>query len=468
MSAEYKPIPAADRARRSGGRTSPWMKWLLLLLAIAVLWMAFGQALVERVTDAGKPVVKTARVEQRSAGQVAAAVGASSNGYIVAKKRAALSADTPGRIVEMNVEEGSVVKEGQVVARLYSDEYAANLRRAQADVATAQASADRATRDLAAARAAVETVKSTVRPLQEDLTQSRAAWALAQTLRDRAQQTLSTGVGTLDALQRAQGEVDVAAARVAAAKAREASARAGVTEAEARVASFEAALHEANRRIESLVAARDLAQATLDKTMVKAPFDGVVVLKDAEVGEVVSPNVVGGTSARGSVVTMVDFASLEVQAEVPETSLSNVLEGAQAQIYLDAYPDKAYAGKVDRIWPTANRTKATVEVRVAFMERDDKLRPEMGARIVFAPKEAAAAPANEARILIPVEALVEREGSTFVWVVDGLIAKKRAIELGDKRAGKVAVRSGLSAGETIVVSAPSDLQDGAAVRVEGK
>ncbi|MEY4775452.1 MAG: hypothetical protein RIT40_2487, partial [Planctomycetota bacterium] len=139
MSAEYKPIPAADRARRSGGRTSPWMKWLLLLLVIAVLWMAFGQALVERVTDAGKPVVKTARVEQRSAGQVAAAVGASSNGYIVAKKRAALSADTPGRIVEMNVEEGSVVKEGQVVARLYSDEYAANLRRAQADVATAQA-----------------------------------------------------------------------------------------------------------------------------------------------------------------------------------------------------------------------------------------------------------------------------------------------------------------------------------------
>jgi RND family efflux transporter MFP subunit len=249
---------------------------------------------------------------------------------------------------------------------------------------------------------------------------------------------------------------------------REASARAGVTEAEARVASFEAALNEANRRIESLVASRDLAQATLDKTMVKAPFDGVVVLKDAEVGEVVSPNVVGGTSARGSVVTMVDFASLEVQAEVPETSLSNVLEGAQAQIYLDAYPDKAYAGKVDRIWPTANRTKATVEVRVAFMERDDKLRPEMGARIVFAPKEAAAAPANEARILIPVEALVEREGSTFVWVVDGLIAKKRTIELGDKRAGKVAVRSGLSAGETIVVSAPSDLQDGAAVRVEGK
>jgi multidrug efflux pump subunit AcrA (membrane-fusion protein) len=102
------------------------------------------------------------------------------------------------------------------------------------------------------------------------------------------------------------------------------------------------------------------------------------------------------------------------------------------------------------------------------MERDDKLRPEMGARIVFAPKEAAAAPANEARILIPVEALVEREGTTFVWVVDGLIAKKRTIELGDKRAGKVAVRSGLSAGETIVVSAPSDLQDGAAVRVEGK
>jgi multidrug resistance efflux pump len=107
------------------------------------------------------------------------------------------------------------------------------------------------------------------------------------------------------------------------------------------------------------------------------------VLKDAEVGEVVSPNVQGGSSARGSVVTMVDFASLEVQAEVPETSLAAVVVGRGASIYLDAFPEKAYAARVDRIWPTANRTKATVEVRVAFLERDERLRPEMGVRVVF-------------------------------------------------------------------------------------
>lgn len=468
MSAEYKPIPPSERARRSGGRGPAWMKWALLLLALATAWLAFGRDIAGKFADAGRPVVKTARVEQRSAGQVAAALGASANGYIVAKKRAALSADTPGRIVEMNAEEGSVVKQGQVVARLYSDEYAANLRRAQADHATAQAAFERSLREADAARASVASTRSAILPLERDLEQARAASQLATTLRERAKQGLQTGVGTADTLDRAQGEVDVAEARVAAAEARVASARQATVEAEARVASYEAAQAESARRIDAAAAARDLAQATFDKTLVKAPFDGVVVLKDAEVGEVVSPNVVGGTSARGSVVTMVDFASLEVQAEVPETSLSNVVAGGAAQIYLDAYPDRAYPGRVDRIWPTANRTKATVEVRVAFLERDDKLRPEMGARIVFAPKEAPQAAVAEARILVPADALVEAGGAGFVWVLEGATAKKRAVQAGEKRGGKVAVLSGLAAGETIVVAPPADLVDGALVRTEGK
>lgn len=468
MSVEYKPIPPSERARRSGGRGPAWMKWVLLLLALAVAWLAFGRDLAGKFAEAGRPLVKTARVEQRSAGQVAAALGASANGYIVAKKRAALSADTPGRIVEMNVEEGSVVKQGQVVARLYSDEYAANLRRAQADHATAQAGMERALREADAARAAVASAQSGVAPLERDLAQARAALQLATTLRERAKQGLETGVGTADTLDRARGETEVAEARVAAAVARVEAARQSVVEAQARAASYEAAQAEAARRIDSAAAARDLAQATLDKTMVKAPFDGVVVLKDAEVGEVVSPNVVGGTSARGSVVTMVDFASLEVQAEVPETSLSSVVAGGGAQIYLDAWPDRAYPGRVDRIWPTANRTKATVEVRVAFVERDDKLRPEMGARIVFAPKEAPATPAAEARILVPSDALAEAGGTSFVWVLEGAVAKKRVVQAGERRGGKVAVLSGLSAGETIVVSPPGDLVDGALVRTEGK
>ena len=465
MSAEYMPIPAADRSRRGSKQSPAWVKWAFLLLVLAVAWLAFGEGIVQRAAEAGRPLVKTARAEQRSAGQVAAALGASANGYIVAKKRAALSADAPGRIVEMNVEEGSVVEAGQIVARLYADEHAANLRRAEAEVEASRATETRVRREFDAAKSAVQSARSAVQPLQQDLAQVGAARALAATLRERADKALADGVGTRDGLDRAHGELQVAEARVASAEARIESARQSVVEAEARMAAIEAAQLEAAKRVDSALAGRDLAQATLDKTMVKAPFDGVVVLKDAEVGEVVSPNVVGGTSARGSVVTMVDFASLEVQAEVPETSLASVSEGASAQIYLDAWPDRAYPGKVDRIWPTANRTKATVEVRVAFLERDDKLRPEMGVRIVFAPKDASSAP-PEARVLVPAGALVRADGAPFVWLVAGGAARKRVVEVGEGRAGKVAILSGLEGGEVVVLDPPADLVDGAMLRFE--
>ncbi len=465
MSAEYMPIPAADRPRRGASKSPAWVKWAFLLLVLAIAWLAFGEGLVQRASEAGQPLVKTAKAEARSAGQVAAALGASANGYIVAKKRAALSADAPGRIVEMNVEEGSVVKAGQVVARLYADEHAANLRRAEAEVEVARAAEVRMRLELDATRSAVQSARSAVPPLQQDLAQVGAARTLASTLRERAEKARADGVGTRDGLDRAHGELQVAEARVASAEARVESARQSVVEAEARMSAMEAAQVESSRRVDAALAGLELARATFDKTLVKAPFDGVVVLKDAEVGEVVSPNVVGGTSARGSVVTMVDFASLEVQAEVPETSIASVSEGASAQVYLDAWPDRAYPGRVDRIWPTANRTKATVEVRVAFLERDEKLRPEMGVRIVFAPKDAPAAPV-EARVLVPASALVRAEGAPFVWLVVGGAARRRVVEVGEGRAGKYAILAGLEGGEVLVLDPPADLADGAMLRLE--
>jgi RND family efflux transporter MFP subunit len=237
-----------------------------------------------------------------------------------------------------------------------------------------------------------------------------------------------------------------------------------------RLAVARAAVKEAEGRIALAQAGRDGAQATLDKTEVRAPFDGIVVLKDAEVGEVVSPNVQGGSNARGSVVTMVDFATLEVQAEVPETTLVNVKLDAPARIWLDAWPDKSYPGRVDRIWPTANRSKATVEVRIVFLERDERLRPEMGARVVFLESaEQAAAPAGsaEAVILVPAEALVRVDGLDHVFVLERDTVRLRRVTLGEDRAGRRVVSQGLSDGETIVLGPPATLKDGQRVRVQG-
>ncbi len=458
-----------DAGARPKRRTRPgWLKWVVLLAIVAVVAFLFR----DRLAEVGVPVVKVERVTERSASAVAAATGASANGYIVARTRAALSADTPGRIVELNVTEGSVVKKGDVVARLFADEYAAAVRRAEADVALFERGVDVAVANVASARSELDTLRANVGAARADIASTKASLDLARLTFDRAVKLLENGVDTADRRDRAQRDLLDAQAMALGAAARLESAEKSLAQGEARLAASEAGVPEARARVTAAAASRDLARATLDKTNVRAPFDGIVVLKDAEVGEVVSPNSQGGSNARGSVVTMVDFATLEVQAEVPETSLASVKLGADARIYLDAAPEKFYPGRVDRIWPTANRTKATVEVRVAFLERDDKLRPEMGVRVVFAaaadPKATAPEGAlpQEARILVPLDCIVRDGARPTVFVHESGVVRRRDVELGPERAGRVVVLKGLAAGEEVVRAPDAGLADGARVRLE--
>lgn len=453
------PTAARQRRKRLGG----WTKFLIVVVVAAVLAALFRAKLRQILFDLSTPAVKVERVAERDAGSVAAATGTSANGYIVARTRAALSADTPGRIVELSVEEGSVVKKGQVVARLYSDEYAAALNQARAEVTVANAARARAEADVVTADKGLLALRADVAAADADIEQYQANHKLARVSLERAQALLEGKVDTLDRVDRAQKDVDETRARVTWARARRDAAAQAVVEGEARLASARVAVEEAKARIAATEAARDLAQATLDKTQVRAPFDGIVVLKDAEVGEVVSPNSQGGSNARGSVVTMVDFATLEVQAEVSETTIANVKPGGDARIYLDAYPELPYAGRVDRIWPTANRTKATVEVRVVFLERDEKLRPEMGTRVVFVdasdPDQAA-----DPKILVSRDAVQKRDGTSYVYVLEQDRARERAIKTGKERAGRIAVLDGLATGDEILVAPPATLKSGDRVR----
>ncbi|NOT30907.1 MAG: efflux RND transporter periplasmic adaptor subunit, partial [Planctomycetes bacterium] len=246
------------------------------------------------------------------------------------------------------------------------------------------------------------------------------------------------------------------------------SAHVGERSVELELALSESHLGEAVALVGVKAAEREQAKATLDKTEVRAPFDGVVVLKDAEVGEVVSPNAASSQS-RGSIVTMVDFATLEVQVEVPETSLGAVVLGSPAKIFLDAYPEHAYAGLVLRIWPTANRQKATVEVRVGISAPDERLRPEMGARVVFTSSAAAAVAADGESaspvVLLPRSAVVTIDGQPHVFVLERDVAHQRAVVLGGERSGRVIVERGLTDGERVVDAPPDSLRDGERVRV---
>jgi RND family efflux transporter MFP subunit len=463
-------IDRKEAPRAAGGRRVRWLGPTIAVAVVAFLVWLFHAPIVGLLDRVRLAEVKVLVLRKSTPVSAAAATGTSSNGYIVAKTRAALSADTPGRIVQLNVQEGSVVKKGDVVARLYSDEYAANLRRAEADLVLSTASLNRSRAEKKVSGEDLTRLKSVQKSSAADVEAQRATLSYAELDAERAEKLLQDNVGSVQQRDQAKSQRDAAKAQLDSAQARLETAAQAVTQAQAQLEVLTIAESEAEARVQGMTAARDQAKATLDKTDVRAPFDGIVVLKDAEVGEVVSPNVLGGSNARGSVVTMVDFASLEVQAEVPETSLAAVEIGRPAKIYLDAYPDRAYPGKVDRIWPTANRTKATVEVRVAFLERDDRLRPEMGVRVVFGSEnavESAPAVTTDAQpvLLIPLEAVVKSSGQKGVFVLERDRVRFQAVKLGGERSGRAVVETGLAEGDTIVLAPPASLASGDRVRV---
>ncbi len=455
------------RPPRRGGSGARIVGLLLLVGGIALFWPRLRQW-VDRVR---LPEVEIAVALAPTPLAASAVAGTSANGYVVASKRAALSADAPGRIVEMNVTEGMVVKKGFVVARLYSDEYRASLAHATAELASAKASVTRAEQELAAARSDIERLERIRDATAAQQDEARATSAQAAQRLARAEKMVADDIESQQWLDDARAEAARAAAAERAAVAQLAAAQSAIVQGERQVAVQESLAAEVLTRVAVASAQRDQAQATYDKTEVRAPFDGVVVLKDAEVGEVVSPNSQGANS-RGSVATMVDFASLEVQVEMPERTINAVTVGAPASIFLDAWPEQGYDGEVTRIWPTASRSKATIEVRVRFAAPDAKLRPEMGARVVFRTKDAPAPAAGGAvpivGVLVPERALQRDGAALVVWVVRGDRVQRTEVAAGEPSGGRVLVTKGLAARDRVVVDPPADLADGDRVQAKSK
>ncbi|MDE0959522.1 MAG: efflux RND transporter periplasmic adaptor subunit [Planctomycetota bacterium] len=383
--------PRHDLSQLKIDRTPPTSnsRWpILLLLMLVVGYIAWKE--IPSSVQSQDPEVITGRVQRR--GGASDRTGVASNGYIVPRRRASLSTDIPGRLIELNVEEGTRVERGDVVARLDSRELQASRARLQADRDGSLAEAERA-------RLALE-----------------------------RQQSLSS----TDDLSRS--ELDTARATSLAATARVASLNASIEEVEARI----------------------------DKSTVYAPFSGIVVEKNAEVGEVVA-STGGGVNVRGSVATLVDFETLEVQIELAQTTLEAARTGAPVLIYLDAYPDKGYRGRIRQIWPTANRSKATVELRAEFIDRDEKLLPELGVRVVFVP-ESEANP-TPPQVLLPIRALLATEQPQVLVVRNGII-EMRAITLRDDVGdGFIEVGSGLIGGETVVLDPDPALRSGDRIQV---
>jgi RND family efflux transporter MFP subunit len=225
-------------------------------------------------------------------------------------------------------------------------------------------------------------------------------------------------------------------------------------------ASFAARLAVAREQVRAADAALGIARQDIENYTVRAPFAGIVVSKDAQVGEMVSPVSAGGGFTRTGIATVVDMASLEVEVDVNESYIAKVLPGQRVEAVLDAYPDWRIPASVRTVIPTADRQKATVKVRIAFDSLDPRILPDMGVKVAFLADERTGAEASGVRGLVPRRAVREDGGRAVVFVVVDDRLERRAVSTASDRGGELEVLAGLNPGDLVVVGGPADLEDG--------
>ena len=392
-----------DRSR--DGR--PWVARIFwFVLSLAVLGGA-GVAGLRWWEEARIPVVRTAAVRQTVPADGQPTV-LNASGYVTARLQSTVSSKITGRIIEVLVEEGMAVAEGQVLARLDDTTERSYLALAEAQ--------------LGAARGALAELEVRYEEARLDLDRQRRL--LEQRL---------IGQADLDA---AQAEADSLRARIA------------------------------NQREQVVVAEReiDVRRTALEDTVIRAPFSGVAISKDAQPGEMISPVSAGGGFTRTGVGTIVDMSSLEIEVDVNESYINRVSPSQRVVATLDAYPDWEIPASVITTIPAADRQRATVLVRIAFDELGDpRILPDMGVNVAFLetgpPPDAVVADAAP-RLWIPSEALRNDGGSQVVFVARGDRAERRAVTTGLEDGGDVEVLAGVAAGERVVVEGPPTLTDG--------
>ena len=384
--------------------------WITLaLVALAALgvaaWFFFG----------GKPVpiVHTANAQPMTSSSASASV-LDATGYVTARRAATVSAQITGTLTEVLIEEGDKVADGQVLARLDDTAQRASLAQAQAQMHAAQANLVQLEAQLEQAR--------------RDLT--------------RQQGLIGRQLTAQQALELAQTQVAVTGAQV----------------------------QTQRRQIELAAAAVQSAQVQLDYCTVHAPFAGVVIAKAAQVGEIVSPFSAGGGFTRTGVGTIVDMDSLEVEVDVNEAYIGRVVANNPVESVLNAYPDWKIPSHVIAIIPTADRSKATVKVRIALDLKDNRIVPDMGVRVAFLEEKKAPAQAQQAPrgVLVPAAAVRKDGDRDIVFVLKEHNAQRRAVTLGGSVGESRQVLAGVAAGDAVIVDAPPELKDGAAVKVADK
>jgi len=455
-----------DRSQRRR-RISPWL-WIVLVLVVALAGLS--PRLIRRV--------RVVEVEVASAASVPAAAGPSLDGspvltaagYVVADRQSVLAAKFTARLAKLNVAEADFVKKDQVVAELDHAELDAGIVRAQAEVGEVVAEVERLTKVAAQAEAELAAAVLAQETLVTEIDQHRILLddAVRRLKRDE-ELAKSKAVGQSEVDDR-RTEVDSAKAKIRWTERRQQEAQQKTLVAETQAAVARAAVRSAQAKLESAQAGVKVLESQRDEYFVHSPFDGMVTEKAAEVGEIIAPISIGGSMARGSIVTIADWASLQAEVDVAEAQLGQVRPEQRAAITVDAIPDQVFPGKVRRILPRADRSKATVKVRVDFLDRDERaVLPEMGVRVRFLPDDAPHGVETGAvpdRIVVPQEAVQSDDAGSFVWVVEDDVARRRPVEVGVGTEDRVEIVTGLNAGEKVVIDGAQRLSgESAPVRI---
>jgi len=384
-----------ERARSAG---SGRRKRRILATVAVVILVAAAVVMATRTRTA---VVSVA--EARPAGDPAATALLNASGYVTPRRRATVAAKITARVIDVYVDEGMTVTEGQLLARL--------------DDSDAQ-------RRLQAARAQRDATAALIASLKVNLVNAERELRRQEELR-------TDGFTSVQALDLAR------------------------TAAE----SLKAQIFAVQEQVKAADAQIALAQQDIDNCTVRAPFAGVVVSKDAQRGEMVSPISAGGGFTRTGIATIVDMESIEIEVDVNESYIARVDTGQRVEAVLDAYPDWRIPAKVRTVIPTADRQKATVKVRISFDKLDPRILPDMGVKVSFLAGEQAAGQ-SAAKAVIPREAARTLDGQSVVFLFRDGVLERRAVSLGLETGGDVQVTAGLTPGDKVVVDGPADLRDG--------
>jgi RND family efflux transporter MFP subunit len=394
-----------DKSRGTAGarKYRRSLRWFLLIILLLVAGFLYFKGFFASAAQ-----VQVASVSQVYPSQAFTTLNAS--GYVVAQRKSALASKVTGRLIWLGVEEGTSVRQGQIIARLENRDVSASKDQAEANVSVARYNLEHAHAELRDAAASL----------------------------DRNKELLSRGVI-------ARQTYDTVLARHEKAVAGAAAAEAGSKAA---------------------AAALEGAAALLEYTLIRPPFDAVVLTKDADIGDIVTP-LGAAANAKAAVVTIADMSSLEVEVDVSESSLGRIRLGQACEIQLDAVPEHRFPGEIHRIVPTADRSKATVMVKIRFVEKDSRILPEMSAKVAFLSRPVTGEE-KRPRIALSHSAVVDRKNPKAVFLVQGERVVETPVRLGGQIGDMVEVLEGVKVGDRVVLNPSDRLKHGSKIKIDEK